>query len=490
MIGLLKRSAVVAVVFGLALVAAVGIAGVGARSVSVAAETARAERISGAAPTTMTREETQETIESYVEALLSGGAYEEFFAEDIVFTMMDVGQEVHGREAAKQAIDNLHHVAFDAAPELRSIVFGEGIAVAEINFVGTHIGEFAGVPATGRPVDVPYTAVWELSGRKIDSLRLYQLASGLEQQILIVLPSSSGALDPYVGTTWLTGAAASAKKGIDVETSYVEANSPYEGVNFVPGIAGADLDDYPSHSIDYAAIMSPTNTGADLSDYPEFTRDYVEITMPESTSTGLNYPTLAAPEDVSTDVHGSTIMLPNAISTGLNYPALLPQSGTSVSRWYIPGESLLPQPGDIVDSNVLPGANLDDYPEHLAELSAITTVPSNVDYQSDFQAMAEANIAASAADLDFPEVAPFNLQMALAANAISVDDEVQDFDLLIDFLTNSAENPDADVDEINYDFVVTSLPNNEEASKAADRALAREELRQSSRLYAARIHLE
>jgi hypothetical protein len=285
----------------------------------------------------------------------------------------------------------------------------------------------------------------------------------------IVLPSSSGALDPYVGTTWLTGAAASAKKGIDVETSYVEANSPYEGVNFVPGIAGADLDDYPSHSIDYAAIMSPTNTGADLSDYPEFTRDYVEITMPESTSTGLNYPTLAAPEDVSTDVHGSTIMLPNAISTGLNYPALLPQSGTSVSRWYIPGESLLPQPGDIVDSNVLPGANLDDYPEHLAELSAITTVPSNVDYQSDFQAMAEANmVAASATDIDFPEVAPFNLATALALEAMSVDDEVQDFDGMIQV-----------------------LPNNAEASAATDQELAaEEEVRRASRLYISQIHLQ
>lgn len=131
----------------------------------------------------ITREETQTVLEAYLTELLANGSYADFFADDIVVTMMDVGQEVHGRDAAHEAVRGLHELAFDAAPELRSIVYGEGIASAEVVFVGTQVGEFAGVPATGGQVQVPYTVVWELEDGKITDLRLYQLATGLTTQL-------------------------------------------------------------------------------------------------------------------------------------------------------------------------------------------------------------------------------------------------------------------------------------------------------------------
>ncbi|CAN5689872.1 hypothetical protein BH23CHL5_BH23CHL5_21120 [soil metagenome] len=131
----------------------------------------------------MSREETQATIDAYLEHLLSDGSYEDFFAEDIVVSMMDVGREVKGRDSTREAVEYLHEVAFDAASELVTIIYEEGIASAEVIFIAIQIGKFAGVQPTGAEVRVPYSVVWELKNGQITALRLYQLASGLTEQV-------------------------------------------------------------------------------------------------------------------------------------------------------------------------------------------------------------------------------------------------------------------------------------------------------------------
>jgi len=131
----------------------------------------------------MTRERTEEVMGAYIDALLSNGPFAKYFADDIVVTMVDVNQEIVGRDAAEAAIVDFHQVAFAAAPEVQTFIAGSGIAYAEMHFLGTHTGDFFGIPATGREVNVPYVAVWELSGDKITALRLYGPASGLVQQL-------------------------------------------------------------------------------------------------------------------------------------------------------------------------------------------------------------------------------------------------------------------------------------------------------------------
>ncbi|MBA2470013.1 MAG: nuclear transport factor 2 family protein [Chloroflexia bacterium] len=132
-------------------------------------------------PEAMTQARTEEVMGAYVEALLSNGSFADYFADDVVVTFVDVGQEIVGRDAAEQAIVDFHQVAFATAPEVQTFIAGPGIAYAEVLFVATHTGDFAGIPATGREVSVPYVAVWELSGDKITALRLYGPASGLIQ---------------------------------------------------------------------------------------------------------------------------------------------------------------------------------------------------------------------------------------------------------------------------------------------------------------------
>ena len=141
----------------------------------------------------MTAAETRATVEDYAAALLGGRAYETYFADDVVVTMTGAPGEITGPAAAKAAIDALHHEQFDAKPELTNLVAGEGTAAAELMFVGAHTGEFAGVAATGKEVEVPYSVFYEVADGKITALRIYALAEGLVQQIQAAPSLSRGA---------------------------------------------------------------------------------------------------------------------------------------------------------------------------------------------------------------------------------------------------------------------------------------------------------
>jgi steroid delta-isomerase-like uncharacterized protein len=131
----------------------------------------------------MTRARTDTVMREYLAALLSAGPFAGYFADDIVVTFTDLGQEIVGREEAARMITGFHQVAFDSALDIRSITAGPGIAIAEIVFSGTHTGDFLGIPSTGREVRVPYVAVWELAADQITALRLYGPATGLIQQL-------------------------------------------------------------------------------------------------------------------------------------------------------------------------------------------------------------------------------------------------------------------------------------------------------------------
>ena len=128
-------------------------------------------------------EQTRAALEPYLAALVAREDVAPYFADDVVLTLVEVGQEIRGREAAAGAIAELHQATFDAKPEVTNLVVGEGNAAGEFVFVGTHIGEFAGILATGRAVRVPYTVVYDLADGQIAALRIQGFASGLVTQL-------------------------------------------------------------------------------------------------------------------------------------------------------------------------------------------------------------------------------------------------------------------------------------------------------------------
>jgi predicted ester cyclase len=125
----------------------------------------------------------RKTMEQYLDALVARADYGRYFTDDVVVTVEGSDQRAEGPEAGEQLIRYMHEIAFDARPELKNLLVDEGKAAIEADFVGTHIGEFAGVAPTGRAVRVPYSVIYDLRGDQISKLRIYMPMSTLVEQI-------------------------------------------------------------------------------------------------------------------------------------------------------------------------------------------------------------------------------------------------------------------------------------------------------------------
>jgi hypothetical protein len=91
----------------------------------------------------MSIEETEGSVRQYLDALLNGGDLAAFFAEEVVWTTMETGVQIRGR----------------------------------------HTAEYAGVPATGAEVRLPYPMFNDISGGKIVALRAYFPITALLNQL-------------------------------------------------------------------------------------------------------------------------------------------------------------------------------------------------------------------------------------------------------------------------------------------------------------------
>ncbi len=131
----------------------------------------------------MSVEETQNTVSRYVDALLNGGDFASFFADGVSWTTMETGERIQGRDAVGDYIVALHTQLFHASPELVGVTYADGTAGLEAVFVGTHTAEFAGVPATGATVRMPYSVFYDVSGGTITALRAYFPVGALVQQL-------------------------------------------------------------------------------------------------------------------------------------------------------------------------------------------------------------------------------------------------------------------------------------------------------------------
>ena len=128
----------------------------------------------------MTVEQTREVITRYMDSKHSDVS---MMAQDVVFTNMATGDEHRGPEGVLQMLNYVYHIAFDADAETRNMIFADGKAVLEADFVGRHIGEFAGIPATHRSVRVPLCVVYDLEGGEITRGRIYFETPALLRQL-------------------------------------------------------------------------------------------------------------------------------------------------------------------------------------------------------------------------------------------------------------------------------------------------------------------
>lgn len=118
----------------------------------------------------MSIEKTRETMQRYFNSEHSDVS---MMANDVVFTIMSTGQEHTGPDGVMGMLNYFYHIAFEATATPRVRLFGENNAMIEGDFVGKHIGEFAGIPATGKDVNVPICVVYDLENNLIKRGRVY-----------------------------------------------------------------------------------------------------------------------------------------------------------------------------------------------------------------------------------------------------------------------------------------------------------------------------
>ena len=135
---------------------------------------------------------TRETFRAYLDDLVARGDFSRWFAPDVLWTTMETGEQVRGREAVRDLIVFLHSTAFDAQVEVvRELVDGDS-AVLEAVFDGIHTGELAGMPPTGAHVRLPYTIAYDFRDGLITELRAYVSMAALGQQLAAAVPAQAG----------------------------------------------------------------------------------------------------------------------------------------------------------------------------------------------------------------------------------------------------------------------------------------------------------
>jgi steroid delta-isomerase-like uncharacterized protein len=105
-------------------------------------------------------------------------------ASDAIFTDVTTGMSWTGREAISAMLGWMYHGVFEAHVEDVRVVLDAGgsRAVAEMTFVGTHQGEFAGIPATGRSVRVPLLVSYDLADGQIAAARVHFNVASFQAQ--------------------------------------------------------------------------------------------------------------------------------------------------------------------------------------------------------------------------------------------------------------------------------------------------------------------
>jgi steroid delta-isomerase-like uncharacterized protein len=89
------------------------------------------------------------------------------------YDVLPLGAPTNGRAA----VDQLLQMLFDAFPDFRaeilSLHHGDDIVFVDTRMTATHSGAWAGVPATGRPIDVRCACVFHFDGDRLVKETVY-----------------------------------------------------------------------------------------------------------------------------------------------------------------------------------------------------------------------------------------------------------------------------------------------------------------------------
>jgi steroid delta-isomerase-like uncharacterized protein len=113
-----------------------------------------------------------------------------FYNDDIVWRNVAMQETYHGKEEVRKFLEHL----FGALPDLEldvTLRTARGKYVAEEYVIrGTHLGEFFGIPPTGKRLEIPAMSMVELRDGKLKEDHFYYDAASVLRQMGIFPPMS------------------------------------------------------------------------------------------------------------------------------------------------------------------------------------------------------------------------------------------------------------------------------------------------------------
>ncbi len=107
-----------------------------------------------------------------------------FMAADATFHDYSQAEPLRGREAIGAMLDMFYHTAFsDARAEPRNLAADDKSVILEFTFHGVNTGSLMGLPPTGKRVEIPMCAVYDVEGGVIRRARLYYDSATMAKQL-------------------------------------------------------------------------------------------------------------------------------------------------------------------------------------------------------------------------------------------------------------------------------------------------------------------
>ena len=142
----------------------------------------------------MSTEENKAVVRRFFDNAASGAGDDELIAEDIVYHGPAMLGEVRGREGFKQLL-GIFRAAFPGfETEVKQLVAEGDVVAAWHTHRGRHTGEFAGVPPTGKAVEVDGLELLRVRDGRIAEFWHMDDFLGLMQQVgAVPAPGQPGA---------------------------------------------------------------------------------------------------------------------------------------------------------------------------------------------------------------------------------------------------------------------------------------------------------
>ena len=112
--------------------------------------------------------------------------YMSYFTDDIVYDYMSSPPSMEGKEAVAGFFGSLFQAFPDFHVEQRHILVSGNILVTECTVTGTHLEEWAGIPATGKSVQTIHMDIYEFGEDKIKRKATYDDAVSLMMQLGVI----------------------------------------------------------------------------------------------------------------------------------------------------------------------------------------------------------------------------------------------------------------------------------------------------------------